>query len=144
MRDLARWPSIAVALLLLCATAVALFEYPGAFRSLNNRAAHNARQSETDRQLEITEPLHISKAFVLASLRIVPRDSTYAVVTGVEAPGATPLTLSALPGYLENLLLPRVRAARPQWVLCYGCRASERPSSIAWRRGSLVIGRVSG
>lgn len=143
MLDLERWPSIAVALVVLCAVVVALARYPGAIRSLNNRAAHNAQQTETDRQLEIADPLHISKPFLLAAIRILPRDSTYAVVTGPDAPGATPLTLSALAGYLENLLLPRVRAERPQWVLCYGCQATDRPRSVAWQRGSLVIGRAA-
>ena len=140
---LERWPSIAVALVVLCAVVVALVRYPDAIRSLNDRAGDNAEQTETDRQLEIAERLDLSKPFVLAALRILPHEATYALATGPDAPGATALTRSALPGYLENLLLPRVRAEPAQWILCYGCAAAERPASVAWRRGNLIIGRAA-
>jgi hypothetical protein len=133
---------------IVCAVAlgVALGHLPGAVRGLDNRAAHNAKQRPVDRDLEIARFIGISTGFVQAAQRLLPHDATYVVDTGPAARPPSPLVLSALPGYLQNLLLPRIAAeAEPQWLLCYGCdRARWKIKRIAWRDGSLEIARLRG
>jgi hypothetical protein len=124
------------------AFAVAAAEYTDAFRALNNRAAHNAALSEDGRNLEIADTLGISPAFVRAALALPP-DATYAVETGPGAATRTPLALSALPGYLENLLLPRRRVPEgAEWLLCYGCELPPRELTVTWREDGLVVARL--
>ena len=122
----------------LHALVVAALHFPGAVRSLNNRAAHNA--SVSDRRLELADALGISKPFVLAALRLLPARTTYVVESGNRA-DASPLALQALDGYLGNLLLPRLQVqGEAQWLLCYGCDVATNKRTV-WRRGSLVIAR---
>jgi hypothetical protein len=126
----------------LVALAVWLTHLPDAVRSLDNRAAHNAQQTPLDRELEVARFIGVSTDFVLAAKRIVPPRATFVVVTGPAAHARSPLVLSAVPGYLQNLLLPRLElptGAAP-WVLCYGCDLSSRGSArVAWRSGALAI-----
>ena len=131
---------VLVALVVGVALVTALVRYPTAFRELNNRAAHNAAQAEAERSLEILDRLGVSRSFVQASLRL-PVDATYAVETGA-AGGTPPLAQSALPGYLQNLLLPRrLLPEQADWVLCYGCDATKLRGHVVWREGNGVIVR---
>ena len=124
------------------ALALALTEYIDAFRALNNRAAHNASQSERDRSLEIARTLGIDIRFVDEALRL-PADATYVVATGPAAPAKTPLAYSALAGYLENLLLPRtISRDDAEWLLCYGCELPSGGFDVAWRSGGMVVARL--
>ncbi len=135
-------PLLAATVAVAVAFAVAVAEYSDAFRALNNRAAHNAALSEEGRNLEIAGTLGISPAFVRASLELPPH-ATYTVATGPTAT-AKPLALSALPGYLENLLLPRRRVPDgPEWLLCYGCELPPRELTVTWREDGLVVARLA-
>jgi hypothetical protein len=137
--------TLAAAAVVLAALVVAFAHLPGAVRELDNRAAHNARQTPVDRDLEVTRTIGISTDFVLAAERILPPDATYVVDTGPAAHARSPLVLSALPGYLQNLLLPRLAFGKPQWLLCYGCDLSTRPvRNVVWRQGPLAIARLAG
>jgi hypothetical protein len=140
--DGARAPApLAAAVVVACALAVAAVEYTDAFRAVNNRAAHNAGQSERDRSLEIARTLGIAPQFVAAALRL-PDDATYAVATGPRAPAGSPLIPSALAGYLENLLLPRIRSRDDaEWLLCYGCELPPDGLGITWRDDGMVVAR---
>jgi hypothetical protein len=123
------------------ALAVWLTHLPNAVRGLDNRAAHNAQQTPVDRELEVARYVGISSDFVLAAKRIVPPGATFEVVTGEAAHPRTPLVLSALPAYMQNLLLPRLEEqSGAPWVLCYGCDPSgTHARRVAWRRGPLAI-----
>jgi hypothetical protein len=136
----------AVALIVLVALGLALVRYPNAVRALNNRAAHNAQLSATDRELELADTLGISTAFVLAAKRLVPPGSTYDVVTGPNAHARSSLTLTGLGAYIQNLLMPGlVIQGGGDWLLCYGCDLGKAgPVTIAWREGGLVIARRDG
>ena len=135
-----------VAVIVICALGLALVRYPSALRSLNNRAAHNAQLSATDRQLELADTLGISRAFVLAATRLVPAGAAYSVVTGPNARARSSLTLTGLPAYLQNLLMPRRSdGGARDWLLCYGCDLAQAgPVTVAWREGGLVIARRTG
>jgi hypothetical protein len=140
--DVARAPAqFAATVVAACGLGVAAAEYTGAFRALNNRAAHNAGQSERDRSLEIARTLGIAPQFVEAALRL-PDDATYAVATGPRAPAGSPLVDSALAGYLENLLLPRIRSRDDaEWLLCYGCELPPDGLGITWRDDGMIVAR---
>ena len=132
---------LAAAVVVASALGVSAAEYTDAFRALNNRAAHNAGQSERDRSLEIARTLGIAPRFVEAALRL-PDDATYAVLTGPRAPAGSPLVFSALAGYLENLLLPRTRARDDaDWLLCYGCDPPPDRLGITWREDGMIVAR---
>ena len=134
--------ALGAAVVVALATSVAAWEYTGSFRALNNRAAHNASQTERDRRLEIVRTLGIDERFVDAALQL-PSDTTYVVATGPAAPAATPLAYSALPGYLENLLLPRtVSRDDAEWLLCYGCELPPAGLDVVWRANGMVVGRL--
>jgi hypothetical protein len=141
--DEGRAPALLAATVVVAsALGVGASEYTDAFRALNNRAAHNAGLSERDRNLEIAGTLGIAPPFVEAALRL-PSDATYAVATGPRAPARTPLALSALPGYLENLLLPRTRArAQADWLLCYGCELPPGRLGVTWRDDGMIVARI--
>ena len=126
------------------ALVVALYRLPAAFRGLNNRAAHNAQQTARERELEVARQAGISTAFVLAAQQLLPSRATYLLETGPRLRPPSPDTFSALPGYLQNLLLPRLSGQpNPEWLLCYGCDPSgHRISLVAWKRGPLLIARL--
>jgi hypothetical protein len=137
---------VAVALVVLCVSGLALARYPSAVRGLNNRAAHNAQLSATGRELELADTLGISRPFVLAAQRLVPKGSSFTVVTGPNARARSSLTLTGLGAYLQNLLMPRTALeGGGAWLLCYGCDLGKAgPVDVVWRQGGLVIGRRSG
>jgi hypothetical protein len=148
-RSLDRWQGadgrasafLAAAVVVAAALGVGAAEYTDAVRALNNRAAHNAGQNERERSLEIARTLGIAPEFVEAALRL-PRDATYAVATGPRAPARTPLAYSALPGYLENLLLPRTRPRDDaEWLLCYGCELPQGQLAVTWRDDGMIVAR---
>jgi hypothetical protein len=138
---------LAVGVVTLATVGVAASRYPDGIRGLNNRAAHSAQQSALDRDLELADRVGIERAFVLAARRYVPQRDRYTVATGPRASQSTPLTLQAVPGYLQNLLLPRFQTDRdPRFLLCYGCDPSpwQGRVRVLWRRGPLGIARVEG
>jgi hypothetical protein len=131
---------VLVALVVALALGTALARYPSAFRELNNRAAHNAGLSESERRFEVLDRLGVPRAFVEASLRL-PENATFIVETGPRG-GTKPLARSALPAYLQNLLLPRrLDRERAAWVLCYGCDVAQLGGEVVWRDGNAAVVR---
>ena len=95
----------------------------------------------------------ISREFLDAALRLLPRDATYAVVTGPNVQVSTPITLSALAPYAQSLLLPRRQRAffdaDTEYVLCYGCDLGQQqgggPIQVLWNgEPGLAIARRTG
>ena len=109
----------------LVALLLGAWRYPGQLRYLDQRAKENAALSPSDRLLAGAHAYDISRPFLLAALRIIPKHATYAVETGPRIGESTPLTKLALSGYSQYLLLPRkqVLPGSPdaQYLLCYGC-----------------------
>ena len=132
---------VLVALVVALALGTALVRYPSGFRELNNRAAHNAGLTESERRFEVLDRLGVPRSFVEASLRL-PEDATFIVETGPRG-GTRPLARSALRDYLQNLLLPRrfVELGRAEWVLCYGCNVTEFEGLVVWRKGNAAVVR---
>jgi hypothetical protein len=135
-------------LVLAAAVAVGLIEFPSAFRELQGRAAGNAAQPAEFRPLAGALGIDISRTFMLAAQALLPEDESFVVQTGPHIQVSTPITISALPAFMQTWLLPRraVDATQAQWLLCYGC-------DLAPWRGKLdvkfddgtgaVIGRIS-
>jgi hypothetical protein len=108
------------ALLLMVAT-----EVKNGFVRVTDAAARNEAFTPSERQLVSAYGLDISRDFLAAAISLLPRDATYAVVTGPNVQISTPLTLSAVAPYAQSLLLPRRQRpffdAETEYLLCYGC-----------------------
>lgn len=85
------------------------------------------------RQLEASQPLArelrgasyvgVDTRVFVAARRLLPKDATYAVLTGPDAPAPTPATLDAVRPFAAFWLLPRHQTADPrraEWVVSYG------------------------
>ena len=97
--------------------------WPGSLGTVHRLTDENRVLSPADREIG-ARYLDISPDFLFAARQLIPRDDTFAVVTGDRVEVATPTTLTALPSYSAYFLLPRRQVADPadaDWVLCYGC-----------------------
>ena len=147
-----RQPRRAAGMALVAATLLlVLVQVPAAFERVHDAAERNEAFTSDERLLVSAYGLDISREFLLAARRVVPRDATYAVVTGPNAQVSSPLTLTALPAYAQSLLLPRRQSpfftAETEYVLCYGCPFAEQqrlgPVKVVWKGETpgLVIAR---
>ena len=118
----ARVAAVVLAALLVAVVAV---EYPRRFDAVQDWAARNEAQSPDERLLRGAYAIDISREFLLAALRLLPRDAEYAVETGKNVEVSTEITLTALPAYARSLLLPRRQRAffeqDVDYLLSYGC-----------------------
>src|SRR4051794_30407095 len=86
---------------------------PEAFRAFDQQARLNARGGTQGRLLAAADSLDVDNDFVLAALAEVPKNARYAVLlppspdVAASTYGIGALTLAALPGYVQYLLLPR-------------------------------------
>ena len=114
-------------LVVAAALVCGLVEFPSAFRELQSRSSANAALPAELRPLAGARGVDISSPFMLAARDLVPEGQTFVVVTGPHIQISTPITLTALPPFMQTWLLPR-RAAdekTAQWLLCYGCDLSQ-------------------
>lgn len=139
----------AVTLVALTVLLVAVRAQPG-FEGVHASAARNEGFTPEQRLLVSAYGIDISREFLLAARRLLPRDATYAVATGPHVQVSTPITLSALSGYSQSLLLPRRQfpfyTADAEYLLCYGCDVAEQetagPVDVLWNEEQgLVIAR---
>jgi len=141
--------------LLALAAVVLISRLPAATRELDDQAARNARGGDRGRLLATADSIDVDNDFVVASLSVLPMDARYAVLLppspeiAASSYGIGALTLSALPGYMQFVLLPRrqVTPEEAQFILCYACDTSpwDRKTTWLWRNAHAVaIGRVNG
>lgn len=110
------------------------------FDRVHEAAARNEGFTPQERRLVSAYGVDISRSFLAAALRLLPRDATYAVVTGPNVEVSTPITLTALAPYAQSLLLPRRQNpffdANTEYVLCYGCdfaaQQASGPLQVLW------------
>ncbi len=145
-----------VAVVLVLAAAVALlFRLPGALRQFDDQAAKNAAGGEQGRLLATADSIDVDNDFVLAALDTLPSNATYTVQLPPNADvaassyGIGALTISALPGYMRFVLLPRLEVApdEAQYVLCYACDTAPWDHKTSWlwkNEHAVVIGKVNG
>jgi hypothetical protein len=144
------------ALALTVVAAVALIaRLPTAIRALDDQATYNAQRGSAGRLLVAADSINVDNDFVLATLSVLPLDAKYAVLLPPSAEvaassyGIGALTLSALPGYMQFMLLPRRQVApdQAQYVLCYACDTSpwDHRTTWIWKNShAVLIGKVNG
>ena len=111
------------ALVLAAALAAGVVEFPSAFRTMQSRAADNAAQAPELRPLAGALGIDISRQFMLAADALVPQHESFVVQTGPNIGVSTPVTIPAVPAFMQTLMLPRreTDADTADWLLCYGC-----------------------
>ena len=120
-----RWVAIGC---VLAAAVAALLRLPAAVRSFDDRATANDRIVGVGRQISGADAEDIDNEFLVEALQLLPLHARYAILRsqspevaqqyGISAP-----TYNALPGLVQNVLLPRrqVDPADAEYVLCYAC-----------------------
>jgi hypothetical protein len=145
---------IALSLLVL-ATATLLSRLPAAIQELADQTTRNARGGDTGRLLVAADSIDVDNDFVVAALAVLPADAHYAVILppnpeiAASSYNIGALTLSALPGYMQFVLLPRrqVPPENAQFILCYACDTSpwDNKTTWLWKNDHAVsIGRLNG
>jgi hypothetical protein len=123
-------PRVAAYALVGATLLLVALEVAPAWNRVHDAAARNEAFTPDQRRIVSAYGLDISREFVLAAMRLLPEDATYAVVTGDNVQVSTPLSLSALPPYARFLLLPRRQlpffTQDAQYLLCYGCDLDEQ------------------
>lgn len=112
---------------MLLVAAVTAFAYlPATFRSIDGKLHENGTTPLTDRELAGAHGVDISRTYLLAARRLIPRSASYAVLTGSGVHVSTPITLVSVPTYSRFWLLPRreVPVHDASWLLCFGCDES--------------------
>jgi hypothetical protein len=111
---------------LLVAAVTALGYLPATFRSIDAKLRENGTTPLTDRELAGAHGVDISRTYLLAARRLLPRSARYSVLTGPEVHVSTPITLVSVPTYSRFWLLPRreVPVRDADWLLCFGCNDS--------------------
>jgi hypothetical protein len=133
---------VAAALVLVAALAViSLVRLPAAFRGLNSAAAAASGKNELGGALVTADSADIDNNWVRAAFRVVPAHASFAfafpgdLVQAEKTYHIDPLTFVAIPGMLEDLLLPRRALAAPRpgaYVLCYFCDSPYWDNRTRW------------
>jgi hypothetical protein len=144
---------VAVVVTIVAATA-AIVRLPAALESFGDRAHLNAGQSRVGREIAGADAENIDNMFLVEALQLVPRNSSYAIVLPqslavAKTYGIVPATYHALPGFVQNVLLPRrqVDPGKAQYLLCYACDTDpyDRRMQRLWQDPhGLVIGKLTG
>lgn len=82
-----------------------------------------ASLSNADRPLIGGQSVGLDVGFFRRAARVIPRNATFAVITGDKVRVPAPATLDAVAPYAAYTLLPRVRVADPRaadWIVSYG------------------------
>lgn len=141
------------ALLLAVAAVTLLVRLPGAFRSFDDRAGFYASRTPLERETAAADGLDIDNEFVDEVLKLVPPGATFGVAVppsldvAQQQYGIAPVTVEALPAYMQDLLLPRreVDPAKADYLLCYACDTAPFDSRMTrlWTSPKgFVIGRL--
>jgi len=140
--------------LVVAAAVAALVRLPAALDNFQDRAAFNATQDATGRAIAGADAEEIDNEFLVQALTLVPRDATYALARSASPEvaasyGIKAATYNALPGFVQNALLPRrqVEAAKAQYLLCYACDTDPFDARMQrlWQNDhGLVIGKLAG
>jgi hypothetical protein len=133
--------------LVLIAVATLAARLPSALSGLHATAARNATFDVQGRTLAVADSLSIDNGFVVAALADLPGNATFAIVPPAPAAAQhmSPVTINALDGYFQYLLLPRreVTADRAGYLLCYACDTGTLHGKVRWiysAAGGLKIG----
>lgn len=99
---------------------------PATFRSIDRQLSSNGTTPLTDRELAGAHGVDISRTYLIAAKRLLPRSARYAVLTGNAVHVSTPITLVSVPTFSRFWLLPRreVPLRQAGWLLCFGCDES--------------------
>ena len=138
----------------VAAAAAAIVRLPAALNSFDDRARFNASQSALGREIAGADAENIDNTFLVEALRLVPPRSSYAILLPQSLAVAktydiAPATYHALPGFVQNALLPRrqVEPDKAQYLLCYACDTDpyDKRMRRLWQDPhGLVIGRLTG
>lgn len=134
-------------LVLLVAAVNALVYLPATFRSIDRQLHENGTTPLSERKLAGAHGVDISRTYLVAAKRLLPRSARYAVLTGPEVHVSTPITLVSVPTYSRFWLLPRrqVPLREAGWLLCFGCDASRLSIrlDVRYREGDhLLVARI--
>ena len=153
LRTLGLWQLLA-ALIVAAAALAALVRLPAALEAFNDRAAFNATQDAVGREIAGADAEEIDNEFLAQALKLIPPHAPYALLLSqtpevASGYGIKPATYHALPGFVQNALLPRrqVPVEQAQYVLCYACDTDPLDPRMQrlWENDhGLVIGRLSG
>ncbi len=142
-----------VALLIAAVAVAALIRLPPALRDFDRRASFNATRDPIGRQIAGADAEGIDNTFLVQALALIPKHASYTVLLSqspqvAQTYGIAAATYHALPGFVQNALLPRrqVDAARARYVLCYACNTDaldKRGMKRLWQnQHGLVIGEL--
>lgn len=135
---------IAVALTVAMAI-VALVYWVKALSELGARASTNSGLSYADREIAGGDSVVIDTQTPYRALALIPRNSSYRVVTGSRLESPRRLTLSFVADWFRYFLMPLRPSPDARWVICYGCdRTQVGPDySLRWSdKNGISIGRV--
>ncbi len=136
-----RTARIGVVLCVALSLGFGLVYYPRALSTLGDRATANSELSFAYREIAGGNSVVVDQEAAYEARALIPRDTTYRVVTGSRLRGATDLTGSFVSGWFAYFLLPRRPAPDARWVVCYGC--DPRGLDVRWRDDAgISIGRV--
>jgi hypothetical protein len=118
-----------------------------------DRASANDRIVGVGRQISGADAEEIDNEFLVQALRLVPSSASYAMLRSdsVETAaryGIIKPTYDALPGLVQNVMLPRrqVDISKAQYVLCYACNTDpfdKRLTRLWTDPKGFVIGRLN-
>lgn len=121
-RDLGLVRAIGVAVVALT-LAVVVWKAPSEIRHVNDQARELRALPKAQRNLLPARSADVDTRVFVEARHLIPRNATYAVITGPKIAVSTPNTLAAIAPFSRYYLLPRRQMQDPQqaqWVLSFG------------------------
>jgi hypothetical protein len=111
--------AVAAALTLL---ALALWQLPGLFRRTSRTVDSVAHLTAEQRRLIPARQYDMATEIFVAAKQTIPKNKSYAVLTGSGVQVSSPLTLQKAPPFALFYLLPRRQRdiSQAEWVISYG------------------------
>jgi len=116
-----------------------------ALADLDAAAGKNSALSFADRDIAGGNSIIVDQNAAYEARAVIPRGSTYRVVTGGAVRGATALTPPFVDAWFRSFLLPRRPAAGARWIVCYACDVAKLGGTfgVRWHDDKgISIGRL--
>jgi hypothetical protein len=122
VRDLGLVRAVGLAVVALTAVVV-VWKAPSAIRNLNDEASTLRTMPKAQRALLGARSADVDTRVFVEARHLIPRNATYAVITGGKITVSTQNTYAAIAPFSRFYLLPRRQVPYPQdaqWVLSFG------------------------
>jgi hypothetical protein len=140
-----KFGAVATTVVVVVAIGISAIYAIKALSEFDDTATANSELSYEDREIAGGNSVLVDQEAAYEARALIPKSSSYRVVTGPVLRHGTPLTMTHVESWFRYFLMPRRPSTAARWIICYGCDPTELSGSYEARwsdRNGISIGRL--